>query len=178
MEKKSTEPTPVVTQPTPETELYSWGAPERLYKKRNREFYSTVAALVILLSVILLFAKEFLLIAVIMSFGFVSYALASVKPGNTTHKMTNRGVRTAGRIYQWHMISRHWWETKWKQDILHIEMPGQFPHKLLLLLGNGDKKKIESVLSKYSVKDKPPPTWLDKSADWLQKKVPLESSDN
>ena len=69
------EPMPVVAQPEPEQSLYSWKAPARLYKKRSREFYSTVAALVILLSVILMFAKEFLLIGVILALGFDVLAL-------------------------------------------------------------------------------------------------------
>jgi predicted DNA-binding transcriptional regulator len=88
------EPIPVVSQPEPEKDLYSWTAPSRPFKKRNREFYTTIATLVILLSVILLFAKEFLLIGVILSFGFVSYVLATVPPGKVSHRLTNKGIRT------------------------------------------------------------------------------------
>jgi hypothetical protein len=57
--RQQPEPMQVVTQPEPEKELYGWSAPSRPYKKRSREFYSTVAALVILLSVIFMFAKDF-----------------------------------------------------------------------------------------------------------------------
>ena len=170
------EPMPVVAQPEPEKELVTWKAPSRLFKKRNREFYSTVAALVILLSVILLFAKEFLLIAVILSLGFVSYALASVEPDTVTHTFTNKGIRTGERLYLWSTISRYWWEDKWSQKVLNLENPGQFPGKLILILGKGDKKKIDSILTKYTVKDKPLPTPMDKAAKWLQEKVPLETS--
>ena len=171
------DPMPVVSQPEPEKELYSWLAPARLFKRRNREFYSTVAALVILLSIILLFAKEFLLIAVILSLGFVSYVLASIEPPQVHHLLTNRGIRTSDKLYRWETIRRYWWEEKWHENILHFEIPGQYPGKILLLLGLGDKEAIETIVDKYAVKDKPDPTWLDKAAKWLQEKVPLESSD-
>jgi hypothetical protein len=167
---------PVIAQPEPEKDLYTWQAPSRPFKKRNREFYTTILALVILLSIILMFAKEFLLIAVIMAFGFFAYVLASVEPETISHRLTNRGIRTAGKLYHWNSVSRYWWEDKWGQQLLHLELPGQFPGKLLLLQGQGNQKEIEAILKKYSVEDKPDPTWLDKSAAWLQEKVPLESS--
>lgn len=173
---KIQEPMPVVAQPEPEKELYTWEAPSRLYKKRNREFYSTVAALVILLSVILIFAKEFLLIAVIMALGFVAYALASVEPDLITHTITNKGIRTTNRFFSWGIMSRFWWDEKWNQKTLHLETPGQLPGQLVLLLGKGNGTEIESVVSKYLVKDKPAPTWIDKTSKWLQEKVPLEAS--
>lgn len=175
MEEKQKEPMPVVAQPEPEKELYTWKAPSRLYKKRSREFYSTVAALVVLLSVILLFAKDILLIGVIISFGFVAYALASVKPDSVEHVLTNKGVRTMKKLYQWSWLGQYWWEEKWKQQVLHVRLPGQFPGELILLLGEGDKEQIDGVVTKYLIKQKPEPTWFDKAAKWLQEKVPLES---
>lgn len=166
---------PVPTAPVPEKVIYSWQAPSRLFKKRNREFYSTVGAIVILLSIILIFAKEFLLVAVILALGFVSYVLASVEPEKITHKLTNYGIRTAGKLYFWQELGRMWWEEKWKQEVLHIETPTQFPGKMVLLLGEGDKAEIKKILEKYLIEEKPEPTWLDKSSSWLQEKIPLET---
>ena len=168
-------PTRVVNEPEPERDLYTWDAPSRLYKKRNREFYSTVAAIVLLVSIILLFAKEFLLIAVILALGFVVYALSAVEPEPVKHTLTNRGIRSSGKLYRWETLGRYWWEDKWKQDHVHIELPHQFPGKLLLLLGKGSKDTIESILNTYLIKEKPDPTFIDKAAKWLQEKVPLET---
>lgn len=173
--EKTPEPMPVVNQPEPEKELYRWQAPARLYKKRSREFYSTVAILVLLLSLILLFAKEILLIGVILSLGFVAYVLATVVPEKVTHHLSNKGVRTGGKLYPWGWIMQYWWEEKWKQKVLHMRLPGQFPGELILLLGEGDKEEIELVVAKYLVKQKPEATWFDRAAKWLQEKVPLES---
>ena len=171
----TTSPTPVITQPEPEKDLYTWQAPSRPFKKRNREFYTTIGALVILLSVILLFAKEFLLIGVILSFGFVAYVLASVAPEDVKHTLTNKGVRSAKKLYLWSELGRFWWDDKWKQKILHIETKDAFPGRIQLLLGKGNEKKINDIISKYLIKEKPEPTWLDKSSKWLQEKIPLEN---
>jgi hypothetical protein len=168
------EPTPVVAQPEPEKILYSWTAPSRLFKQRNREFYSTVLALVILLSVILLFAKEFLLIGVILSFGFFTYVLASIPPEEVKHSLTNRGMRTAKKLHRWNDCSHYWWEKKWNEWLLHVDLISGFPHRAILLVGEGNKAEIDEVIGRYVIKEKPDPTWLDKAAAWLQEKVPLE----
>ena len=171
------EPIPVVSQPEPEKDLYSWEAPSRPFKKRSREFYTTVGALVILISVILLFAKEFLLIGVVLSLGFVSYVLATIPPQPITHRFTNKGLRSGSKLYLWPMLGRFWWETKWHQAMLLIETPDQFPGRLILLQGSGDRQTIEGIVKKYLVNQKPDPTPFDKAAKWLTDKVPLESDD-
>ena len=49
-------------------EVYlAWASPSRLFKKRDREYFTNVGAIVVLLIVILNFAREFLLIAAVVS---------------------------------------------------------------------------------------------------------------
>ena len=71
--------------------MLSWEATVRPFKKRDREYYSTIAAIVFLLAVILLFLKEWLLIAVMVALMFVAYVLATVVPEKTTHEINTRG---------------------------------------------------------------------------------------
>ncbi len=168
-------PIPVVQQPIPEQELYSWKAPSRLYKKRTREFYTTVGAIVLLLSVILVFTKEFLLIAVIIAFAFVTYVLSSVEPEVTEHMFTNKGIRTNKKIYPWQNLGRFWLETKWKQPLVKVELPFQFPGEIVMLVGQGDRDTIEEILLQYLIKQKPEPTFVEKASKWLQEKIPLEA---
>lgn len=171
------DPIPVVSQPEAEKDLFTWKAPSRLFKKRNREFYTTVGALVVLVSVILIFAKEFLLVGVIMSFGFVTYVLATIPPDQVTHRFTNKGIRILDKLHPWFTLGRYWWETKWGQTLLHIEVPGQFPARLSFILGEANQEELNQLLSKYLIHQKPDPTWFDKASKWLQEKVPLESEE-
>ena len=60
--------------------LLFWKSPSHPFKKRNRLFYQTVAAITFLLVVIVFFLREFILIGVILSIAFVVYAISSVPP--------------------------------------------------------------------------------------------------
>jgi hypothetical protein len=165
-----------VRQPEPEKVLMTWESPVRLYKKRDREYFTTIGVIVILLSVILLFAKEFLLVGVILSFAFVSYTLASIPPPKVKHEITNKGVRSGSKLYLWETLGRFWFEEKWKQDTLMIENFIGFPGRLSVILSDEvDKKQLEEEVSARLIKEQPSPSPIDKAAQWISDKVPLET---
>ena len=163
-------------QPIKEETLLSWESPERPFKKRDREYYTTIGVIVFLVSIILFFAGQFLPIAVVVSFAFLSYVLASVPPDNTLHQVTNKGIRSGGKMYTWNNLGRFWFTTRFQQHILHIEHNHAFLTKLILLLGDQDKEELTRVLEQYLVNETPALTWWDTSAIWLQKKFPLEKT--
>jgi len=158
-----------------EKTLFVWKSPARPFKERNREYYTTIGAIVILLSIILLFAREFLLVAVIVSFAFVSYVLASVKPEEVEHEITTRGIRTGGRFFRWSVLGRFWFSEKFGQRMVSIETAMAFPGQLLMLIGHQDEARVKEILRKYLLHETPEPTFLDNASSWLSKKVPLES---
>ena len=162
--------------PVQEETLLSWDAAERPFKKRDREYYTTIAIIVALLCVILFFAGQFLPIAVVISFAFVSYALASVPPSSTTNHITTFGIRAGGKLYQWKDLGRFWFTTKLGQEVLNVEHHHTVLTKIMVLLGNMKKESIGEVLSQYLPQEVPPPTWLDKASSWLQEKFPLEKT--
>lgn len=154
--------------------LFTWRAPVRPFKKRNRDYYTTIAAIAFLVIVILAFLKEFLLIAVVIAFAFVSYVLAAVPPEETEHKLTNRGIRTADKLYRWGEMRRYWLTKKFEQEMVIVQTAMLFPGQLLLMLGGADKEKIRKIINERLPYEEPEPTFLDKSANWLSDKVPLE----
>jgi len=162
-------------KPAPLKMLIEWEAPVRLFKKRDREYFSTIGAIAFLLIIILLFLKEWLLIVVIIALSFVSYVLATVPPGKTKHRITNRGVSTGGRNYFWPELGRFWFRKKWGQGILEIETIFGLPRRLMLLLGEANKEEIKKILSDYLLEEKPEKAWMDRASDWLSKQMPLES---
>jgi len=166
---------PVVVQPVELKSLLKWEALARPYKKRDREFYTTIAAIVFLLAVILLFLQEWLLIVVLASFMFVTYVLATVQPEKVEHEITTLGVTTSGKSYKWQDFLRFWFEEKTGETILHIDTMLRFPTRLILLLGQEDKERVKKILQKYVRYENPEDTFMDKASKWLQEKVPLES---
>jgi len=154
--------------------LLTWQAPERPFKKHSREYFTTIGAIVLLLAVILLFLKEWLLIAVIIALTFVNYVMATVEPRRVAHRITNRGIITGGKTYRWADLSRFWFTQKWGQKLLQIETNNLWQRRLLILLGKASQKQVKQILSQYLPFEEPEKTWVDKASEWLSKKIPLE----
>jgi hypothetical protein len=154
--------------------LMEWKAPVRPFKKRDRDYYTTIASIAFLIIVILAFLKEFLLIAVVIAFAFVSYVLAAVPPEETKHQLTNRGIRTASKLYRWEELVRYWLTQKFGQDMIVVQTVMIFPGQLLLMKGSADIEKIKKIFNERLPYDEPEKTFMDRSANWLSKKIPLE----
>lgn len=161
----------------PEQDILVWEAASRPFKKRDREYYTTIAIIVFLLSLILLFAGQFLPIAVVISIGFLSYVLASVPPDKIINAITTYGIHSDKQFYFWDEVGRFWFTTKFKQPLLHIET-SRFPNRITLLLGKHTEDELRTVLSAFLIEQQPLPTFLDKAADWLQEKIPLDKDED
>jgi hypothetical protein len=157
----------------PETVLLEWTAPVRPFKKRNRQYYTTIAILVGLVSLILFLAGQFLFIAVILAFAFVNYVLSTVPPQDVVNKITTYGIRSDQVIYYWNEMGRFWYAQKYGQNLLHIEV-ARFPNHLTLLLGDVQPDQITPFLSQILLQEKPLPTTFDKIAAWLEENIPLD----
>lgn len=168
-------PSPVTVIKEPMKVLLSWKAPSRPFKKHDREYFSTIGAIVFLLSIILLFIKEWLLIGVIIALAFLAYVLASIEPEEIEHKITTRGIFTGKKLFEWPRLGRFWISGKWDHKLLHIEQFFGMPTQLIMLLAKTSGKQIKDVLEKYLIYEEPEKTMVDKASEWLAKKVPLET---
>lgn len=166
---------PGIPKPIPEEIIYTWEAASRPFKKRDQQYYLTIAAIIFLVSLILFFAGQFLPIAVAVSIGFLAYVLSSVPPERITHQISNYGIRIDDHLYYWDEIGRFWFEEKYGQETIHFEI-FSFPGRVVLVIGDGDRQEITELLSEVLLQEKPKDTFLDKAANWIQKKIPLEIS--
>lgn len=156
--------------------LLEWEAPVRLFKKRGREYFTTVGAIAFLLAVILIFFKEWLLIAVIIALSFMVFILGTIQPGKVKHKITTQGIITGGRTYRWQELEKFWFDERLGQKILYVETRLPFPRRLMMLLGEASQKELRQLLGDYLLFEKPEKAWMDKASDWLSDKIPLEPS--
>jgi len=163
-----------IPQPQPLKTLLVWQAPARLYKTRDKEFYSTLGAIAFLIAVILLFIKEWFAIVLVISVAFLAYVFATIKPEDIEYQITNKGLVVAGNNYPFGELARFWFEEKMNQKILLVERPTAFPYRLTVPLGQTDPKKIKELLIKYLPFEQPEKTWMENAGEWLSKKVPLE----
>jgi hypothetical protein len=151
----------------------TWSSPSRLFKKRDREYFVNIAAIVFLLSVILVFAREFVLIATVLSIVFLVYVLSTVPPEEVKHRITSLGIESAGHFYRWEEFADFWFEEQWGQTML--VMRPLLQARLIILLGDQSKAKIREYVAKYiPFREQPDRTWIDNAARWMTEKIPLE----
>lgn len=157
-----------------EEEVYAtWSSPSRLFKKRDREFFVNIGAIVFLLSVILVFVREFVLIATVLSIVFLIYVLSTVPPEEVRHRLTNLGLESAGHFYRWEECADFWFEEQWGQHMLVIRL--FMAPRIIVLLGDQKQEKIREFVAQYiPYREQPDRTWVDNAARWISEKIPLE----
>lgn len=165
----------IVVQQEPLKVLFTWTAPERVFKKRDPEFFRTIFTLLILIVIILLFAQMFILVLAIIATAFLAYALNTVPPQEVQHQITTQGIIIAGYTYEWKVMRGFFFTSKDDYVILNIDLLNKFPGRLLLIIQAKDKELITQILSHYiSFQANMKETWLDQASRWLSEKVPLE----
>jgi hypothetical protein len=150
-----------------------WKSPSRLFKKRDKDFFRNVAAIVFLLLVILIFAREFALIIAVISVSFLVYVFSTIPPEEVEHTISNKGIDSAGRTYDWENLLAFWFEKQWDQQMLILTMENGA--RLTMLLGGVEEQQLKEILSRFlRYEEEPQKTFVDNAARWLSKKVPLE----
>lgn len=154
--------------------ILEWDAPSRPFKTRNKQYYTTVGLIVVLISLILLFAGQFLPIAVVIALAFLTYVLSSVPPEVVRNRITTHGIRNGDTLYHWEELGRFWFTTKYDQQLLHAEV-SKIPNQITLVIQPELQDDLIEVLSEMLRFEKPPLTAFDKAANWLQEKIPLDT---
>jgi hypothetical protein len=155
-------------------EVYlTWSSPSRLFKRRDKDFFTNIAAIVFLLTVILVFAREYLLILALLSIAFLVYVLSTVPPEEVKHRLTNLGIESAGHFYRWEELAEFWFEEQWGQTTLVLRPI--LGTRIIMLLGSEDRAKIRELVAKHiPFREQPEKSWVDNAARWLSEKIPLE----
>jgi len=164
-------------QKQPETRtlktLLEWKAPSRVFKKRNKEFFSTILTMAALIIIILALLKEWILILTVVSFVFLVFVMEKTPPEEVEHKITNRGIITGEKEYRWKKLKRFWFEEKNEKKILCVETI-TFPRILMMLLGQREESELRNVLASYLPEEIPPKPAMDRIVQWLAEKISLE----
>ena len=160
--------------PRKDEEVYAaWSSPSRLFKKRDKEFFINIFAIVFLLSVILVFVREFVLIATVLSIVFLIYVLSTVPPEEVNHRVTSLGIESAGHFYRWEECADFWFEEQWGQQMLVLRL--FMAPRVIILLGNQPKDKMRDYVARnIPFREQPDRTWVDNAARWITEKIPLE----
>lgn len=157
-----------------EKTLFEWEAPERAFKKRDKDFWITAIAILVLFSVVLFFIEEFFLIVALVSILFLYYVLATVPPENIKNKITNRGIHFGKSEYTWDILESFWFRKNLDSELLEIETNLNIPRQVTLVINEADKEKIKEIVLKKLPLVEFTPNFIDKLTKWFGDRLPLE----
>lgn len=154
---------------TAEKDLFSWKAPARPFKRRDREFWVRVIAISGIGGFILFLAEGAMPVILLIAIVFLFYILSTVEPEVVEYKITNKGIKIGGQITDWSFLTRFWFTKRWENELLILETFSLLG-RLEIIISPKDKAEIQKVLSKYILYEEAPATNLDKITNWASKK--------
>ncbi len=155
----------------PEGTVFSWKAPIRPFKRRDREFWITTIVIAVIFGLILFLIEGVMPVILIVSIIFLFYVLSTVEPEEIDYKITNKGIKIVNRTTLWELLTRYWFSKRYNSKLLIFEMI-TLPGRLELVIHEKDKESLKKHLNKYVVEEEVPPSNLDRTANWLSKKFP------
>lgn len=153
---------------------FEWEAPERSYKKRNKDFWITIISILILVGVILFLVKEFFLIIALISVLFLYYVLSTVPPQKIKYKITNRGIYFGETRYEWDILYRFWFGKSLDSEMIHFETILRFPRQISLVINPEEKETVKELVVKKLPLVNDSPNFVDKLTKKMTSMIPLE----
>ena len=164
----------IIKNTNEEKVLFEWEAPERSFKKRDRDFWITAIAILILFSVVLIFIKEFFLVVALVSVLFLYYVLSTVPPRMVRNKITNRGIKLEEANYDWRILLRFWFKKSLNSELLEFETNLRIPRQISLVINEADKEIIKEIVLKKLPLVESSSNFVDKLTKWFADRLPLE----
>lgn len=157
--------------------LLSWNAPGRPFKKKGRQFYSSILLLLFFFEVILFLFGQYGLMAVLLALAFLSVALAVVPPHDFHYKITTEGIKVEDYFYIWSELYDFYFKRVDGDDVLILRTQALLPGELKISMGDLTRDHVRRVLVQFlPYREFVAPTFMEKSADWLSSNFPLEKS--
>ncbi|OGY28946.1 MAG: hypothetical protein A3F35_02380 [Candidatus Woykebacteria bacterium RIFCSPHIGHO2_12_FULL_45_10] len=149
-------------------ELYSWTAPSRTYRKKSKRWALNMLLTILIILVILLFLRQFILMAVVLSLGFLAYVIDAIPPEEVGHRLTNQGIISGDRSFLWEELYDFWFIRKNEFEILVIDTVVSYPRRLMLLIRPNQQEEIKNIMLGYlPFREKPHLSWIDQAGESL-----------
>lgn len=154
--------------------IYAWKAPLRAYKKRAKNVLRFYLALALLLSVIVFFFGDKILLIPIWALLFLFYVLTITPPPEVENKITTFGIESAGVTARWELLSDFYFTKRFGFDILTIVSHAPYYLHLYMIVPNPEiKGKVMQLLAEHLIyQEKPQRTLTDRMIDWFSRLMP------
>lgn len=154
--------------------IFSWKAPLRAYKRKSNGVLRFYIALALLLSLIVFFFGDKILVLPIWATMFLVYVLTITPPPITENYITRFGIETAGNTYRWESLSHFYFIKKFDYHVaVLVGKPPASSYSYLVIQDDKTKDKLFHVLAEHILfVEKPQKTFTDKMSEWLTKLMP------
>jgi hypothetical protein len=154
--------------------VFSWKAPLRAYKKRSGNILRFYLALALLLSLIVFFFGDRILLVPIWAVLFLFYTLTITPPPDVENKITRFGLETAGVTLRWEALSHFYFTKRFEFTLLTVVSHGPYYLHAYMVIPNEEiKTHVKHILSEHLVyQEKPHRTFTDQMIDWLSRLLP------
>ena len=159
-------------------ELISWVAPMRPYKRKSTGILRFYLAVTLLLSLLVFFFGDKILILPIWSTLFVIYILTVTPPASVENRITKFGIDIDGRTYRWETLSHFYFTKRFDYDVLTIVGEARGGVRLYMVITDSKiKEKLLHIVGEHLVYLKEPLlSTTDKMALWLSSLMPDEEA--
>src|SRR3989344_7252250 len=154
-----------------EKELLGWKAASRPFKRRDKQFWTTIIAIAAIFGLILFLVEGVMPVILIISIIFLYYVLSTVEPENIEYSITNKGVKIANQRTDWEYLTKFWFTRRHDSELLVFEM-NILPGRLELVISPKDKEKIKTLLTTYLKEEESPPSNIDRAANYFSRFLP------
>ncbi|MGH7204463.1 MAG: hypothetical protein ACREHC_08545 [Candidatus Levyibacteriota bacterium] len=154
----------------------SWHAPGRPFREHSREYFVNGFLIMSAVEIIIyLVFKDPLLMVLVFSFVFFSFALAIVPPRMFYYKITSEGIRIEDHFFIWEELYDFYFLKHDSEEVLHVRTKAFFPGELTITLGDVPVIQVKNALLPFlPYREYVKPTFTEQAGDWLQRNFPLE----
>lgn len=154
--------------------VFAWKAPLRAYKRRSNSILRFYVALSLLLSLIVFFFGDRVLIVPILTLLFLFYVLTITPPPEVENLITTFGIETAGISLRWEFLSHFYYTKRFHFDVLTLVSNAPYYYHIFLIVPDKKiKMQINSILSKHVMfVEKPHRSFTDNAVEWLSNLMP------
>ena len=156
----------------------TWEAPGRPFRERSREFFINGFLIMAALEIILFLFSQYLLMMVVFSLVFLSFALASVPPRPFHYRISSEGILIDKTFFIWEELYDFYFFEHHGRQALHVTTQSFFPGELIINLGDAvSVEEVREVLLVFlPFREHVEPTFMEKAGNWLEHNFPLEKN--
>lgn len=155
--------------------ILEWMAPGRPFRKKGKEYFTSVLLITCLVEVILFLFSQYELMLAVLSLTFLAIVLSVVPPRDFRYKISTEGITIEDHFYLWTELYDFYFKKIDGVETLFVRTHTIIPGVLRIPLGALSRDEVRKKLLRYlPYREVVRLTFMEKSADWLSKTFPLE----